>query len=374
MRATIALSFLLTACAYPQTCTLTPISSAIALSALGTASAGGVLPEIPQSFSLAISGNCGTLTATVSSGGPSQGVCGGSGGTFASSAPWLAAGASGSTVTFTALANSLSGARSGTIAIGSAAGASATVTVTEAADSEAIETRQVRALYESILGRDPDAGGFAFWTGAGANGLGYMADDFFTSPEAFNTDFAVIAAYQAGSGAPPTHAQFTAAVSAVRAGAGNIAGLFNSLIAGNPSYTATNLYQNLLGRAPTFLEEFSYDANLAVGFGAIIGFPSATSPVAAANNEFQSTGTFSQGIDHTNSLYIRMLYFTILDRDPDQGGLAYWENVAASGGPGILFQGAAGLATRITILGTGIPGEGFVGSTEFAGSFCPILQ
>ena len=98
----------------------------------------------------------------------------------------------------------------------------------------------------SFLGRDPDPAGFAFWTGSGGAGLGQMADSFLTSPEAFNSDFAVMAAYQAATGAPPTYAQFTAAVTSVRAGTQTVAGLFNSLI--GSGYTATTLYQNLLNR------------------------------------------------------------------------------------------------------------------------------
>ena len=69
-----------------------------------------------------------------------------------------------------------------------------------------------------------------------------------TSPEAFGSDFAVMAAYQAALGTPPTYAQFTGAVTAIRAGTQTVGGLFSSLI--NANYTAANLYQNLLNRQP----------------------------------------------------------------------------------------------------------------------------
>jgi len=109
--------------------------------------------------------------------------------------------------------------------------------------------REVYALYEQLLGRDPDPAGFAFWTGAGCAELGQMADSFLTSPEAFDGDFAVMAAYQAAKGGPPAYAQFTAAVTSVRAGTQTVPGLANTLIfpAGS-SFTATTLYQNLLNR------------------------------------------------------------------------------------------------------------------------------
>ena len=57
--------------------------------------------------------------------------------------------------------------------------------VTEGADPDPRWLdREERAMYQAILGRDPDAGGFAFWTGLGSAGLGQMVDSFMTSPEA----------------------------------------------------------------------------------------------------------------------------------------------------------------------------------------------
>jgi hypothetical protein len=64
-----------------------------------------------------------------------------------------------------------------------------------------------------------------------------------------------------------------------------------------------------------------------------------------------------------------MLYFTILSRDPDPSGFAFWFTVASTGGAGILFQGSVGSPTRIQILGPGTPGQGFIGSPEFQGLF-----
>ena len=78
-------------------------------------------------------------------------------------------------------------------------------------------------------------------------------------------------------------------------------------------------------------------------------------------------GTF-QAAGHTNSLYVQMLYYTILGRDPDSAGLAFWVGVANGGDPGVLFQ-AAGYGTRIQILGSGAPNQGFIGSPEFQGLF-----
>jgi hypothetical protein len=174
-----------------------------------------------------------------------------------------------------------------------------------------------------------------------------------------------MAAYQAAKGVPPTYAQYAAAVSAIRTGSQTVSGLFTSLLNGN--YTATNLYQNLLNRPPLAGELASANsAGLAPSFQTLMGYP-AGSQIAAANNEFQSTGTFT--VDHTNGLYARMLYYVILGRDPDAGGLSFWTGVANSGGPGVLFQGTAGFSARMSMLGLGTPNEGFIGSPEFQGLF-----
>ena len=197
-----------------------------------------------------------------------------------------------------------------------------------------------------------------------------MADSFLTSPEAFNSDFAVMAAYQAATGAPPTYAQFTAAAMRIRTGTQTVSDLFNSLI--GSGYTVTALYQNLLSRPPTAGEiSAANPLGFAVEFENLIGYPSRTTPVGAANNEFQSTGTYhtTPGADHSNALYVQMLYYVILGRDPDPPGFGYWLSIANASGPGLLFQGNAGYATRIQLVGPGAAGQGLIGSPEFQGLF-----
>jgi hypothetical protein len=135
------------------------------------------------------------------------------------------------------------------------------------------------------LGRDPDPAGFAFWIGAGGAGLGQMADSFLTSPEAFNSDFAVMAAFQAAMGGPPTYAQFTAAVTSVRAGTQTVPGLFNSLI--GSGYTATMLYQNLLNRAPTGADSTCINTGLGACFQTIVGYPQNNTPVGLRTTSFK---------------------------------------------------------------------------------------
>ncbi len=313
----------------------------------------GVLPETAIAFTVTPGAGCGAWTAASSNPEFLQ-ISSGAGGSGASS------------VSYTLLTNTHASAQSYSITVSSGA-ASATYSITEAGNADSEVYRQVYALYEQLLGRDPDSGGFAFWSGTGGAGLGQMADDFLTSPEAFNSDFAVMAAYQAATGAPPTFAQYTAAVAGLRAGTLTVPGLFTSL---TPSgYSTANLYQNLLGRAPGSNDSTCIANGLSQCFQTIVGYPASVTPVGAPNNEFQNTGTYRTAPDHTNALYVQMVYYVTLSRDPDPGGFAFWLGVANTGGPGLLFQGAAGYPTRIQILGPGTPNQGFVGSPEFQGLF-----
>ena len=314
----------------------------------------GVLPEVPRSFTVTPSGSCGSWTATSSNPGFLQ-ITGGSSGTGLG------------TVSYTLVNNTHNSTQSYTITVASGS-ASQVFTVSQTGSGDNEVYRQVYALYEQLLGRDPDGPGFGFWTGSGGAGLGQMADSFLTSPEAFNSDFAVMATYQAANGTPPTYAQYAAAVPKIRNNTLTVTQLFNSLIGG--SYSANTLYQNLLNRAPTGSEVTNANsAGLAATFEALIGYPNSATPVNSPNNEFQNTGIYASGPDHSNALYMQMVYYVTVSRDPDPAGLAFWVGIANNGGPGLLFQGSAGFAARIQILGPGTPNQGFIGSPEFQDLF-----
>ncbi|HTX39950.1 MAG TPA: FG-GAP-like repeat-containing protein, partial [Bryobacteraceae bacterium] len=141
----------------------------------------GVLPETARSFTVSASAGCGAWTATSSNPEFLQ-ITAGATGTGAGS------------VSYTRLTNTHNAAQNDSITVASGA-ASATYSITETGNADSEVYRQIYVLYEQLLGRDPDAGGFAFWSGGGGAQLGTMADDFLTSPEAFNSDFAVMAAY-----------------------------------------------------------------------------------------------------------------------------------------------------------------------------------
>ncbi len=339
---------LLTGCSI----SLTPPS--VTLSANGTAP-GGLVPQAPVSFAVAANPACGEWTAT-SSDPEALSILSG------------AAGFGAGAISFVLLDNLHTADQGYTITVSgaiSSEAASAAYQINQLGSPATFEAREVEALYEQILGRDPDAAGFAFWAGLGATALGQMADSFLTSPEAFDSDFAMMAAYQAATGAPPSYAQFAAEVASVHSGAETVPALFDALTGFN--YTAASLYQNLLNRPPAAADLPCIEMGLTACFQQIIGYPANATPIGSPNNEFQSTGIYhtSLAADHTNALYVRLLYFTLLGRDPDPGGFSFWLGVAASGGPGLLFQGLAGYPTRLEILGNGAVGEGLTASPEF---------
>ena len=285
--------------------------------------------------------------------------------------------------TYEALSNPTTQARTATVTFTPSVGVLSVIQFTQPASTAPTLLRQVTALYQEILGRDPDTGGYNFWTGQGTAGLGLMVDNFLTSPESYNTNFGVMEAYQAATGAGPNLAAFNAAVLQVRLGGTTPAGLFSSLSSTVTGFSATNLYLNLLNRAPTTGEASTCNGNLTLCFTnlTLAAQASATPFGPGTSLEFLSTGTFANHTascttgtctvpgDHTNNLYVRLLYFTILGRDPDAGGLQFWFGIANTGGAGIQFQGSLEQPVRIQILGPGTQGQGFVGSPEFQALF-----
>jgi len=338
----------------PSICNLV-VSANDSLTDIGTTS-GGFIPLNSHTFTItpteSIPGGHACVTATWSVASSTTG----------SAANWLAitGGATGSgaapgTVTYTAMGNPKPGPRTGTLTITAGGGATvpAQFTVTEAGDPATFNQRAIRAFYQQLLGRDPDSGGFTFWNNqcsTSASCLGQLVDQFLESAEGQGTDMATMIAYQGATGAAPTFAQWTAAVAQLRTGAQTPAGLLTQI---NPNLTVAQLYQNLLGRAATATE---LGQSLSAAYTAI-----------TTSAEFRNT---SGGTDHSNFLWVRLVYFVTVSRDPDTGGLQFWINQANTTGPGLFYNAtAAGQPARIAILGPGTPNQGFVGSPEFQGLF-----
>jgi hypothetical protein len=343
----------------PANCVLVLSSKSASLPAFGTTT-NGFIPLNSRTFTVtpvvtpALAGShaCDGLTWTATSS------------TAGTTLPWLtvtrgASGAGPGTVSFQAMSNPQTAARTATITLRAAGSGSSpladpsplTFAVNEAGDAgEILLQRQLRAMYQAILGRDPDRGGFAFWTGQGDAGLGQMVDACMTSPEAVGTDWATMLAYRAAMNAGPTFAQYSLAVVSLRTGAQTPTGLLTSL---NPRLTTTNVYKNLLGRNPVGVEGSQT--------------PERAYVTIIASAEFQNTGTFRTAADHTNGLYIRLLYFLVLNRDADQGGYYFWVGQANALASGLFYNGP--VAARLTIIGSGAANPGFVSSPAFQQRF-----
>jgi len=261
-------------------------------------------------------------------------------------------GAGVGTVTFNAYGNTHLSARTATITV-TAGTTTATYTISETASTDSQLFREVRALYQRGLGREPDSGGFNYWTcltpatvtpcaNLGIPGLGAMVDSFLTSPEGTDTDFQVIALYKSLLGRFPSYAEWIAALgpyilndtptgwlqasttlASTLANSNEFASKYGTVT--NPANVVNAMFQNSLGRAPT-------GAELAAGQATIVG--AGTSGVYA--ELFNIWGTTPLGLNPTappltiftntayqattNSAFIDMLYFAVLGRDADSGG------------------------------------------------------
>ncbi len=350
--------------------------------ALGT-STGRASPSVPASFTVKPCAVCrGTWSAT-------------------SSATWVIVTSGGSgtgagTVAFNVLVNTNTAARSATITITAPDAAPVSPTINEAGSTQPMLNRETQALYQRALGREADVAGFSFWTcttpatvspcsNLGTAGLGQMVDPFLQSSEGMNSDFQVLALYQAFLGRLPGFSEWTAALAPFRlsntpagwsaAATALIATMVNSREyadrygpAGNVSKAIANLYRNMLRRQPG-------DAELAAGVATVAnsGMPGLFAAVFTGA-EFRNTGAFASAgaaADHSNNLFITMMYFAVLARDPDAAGFAFWVAVANSGGAGIYFQpaGSRGANLRYRVEGPGAPNQGLVGSSEFQSLF-----
>jgi len=256
------------------------------VSPLGT-STGGLYPSVPAS--LACKACSGTLKAS-------------------STAPWLViASAADGAIRFNVFSNTSNAPRTGVMQV-SGINNKVTVTINEAGSTAPVLKRQVTYLYQHVLGREPDASGLALWTGQGVQTLGRMTADLLGGAEARESDFKVMAMYQAINGSAPEYATWLEATQALRNGT-TTQSQFTAILRGSPCAKSTKavecLYQNMLGRTPTSSE-------LQAGM--------------AAQPFTLFTSLFTSPEYHTNALYVTMLYYVILERAPNPSELALWLN------------------------------------------------
>ena len=312
----------------------------------------GFYPEAPLSLTVTPIGTCGAWTATSSNPAFVQIVYGASG---------SGAGAVGLTV----LTNMHTTSRTATVTVTSGA-ASSSFPLTQAGSADSLTYREVYALYEQLLGRDPDPAASPSGPG-GRRGPGPDGRFLPHQPGGLQQRL------RGHGGIPGRHWRATPTLPSSWRGHQLADRRPNrSRIVRFPDRRQLHGDESVPESAGTadrrqVRSPAANNAGLASWFQTLIGYPGSGTPVSTANNEFQSTGSFHA--DHTNALYVQMLYFMILSRDPDPAGLQLLVGIANSGGPGLLFQGAAGFHTRLQILGLGTPNQGFIGSPEFQGLF-----
>ena len=277
--------------------------------------------DIVQEFSAQVPAS-GTSTAGYYPSKPATLACNACSGTFTatSSAPWvvIASVANGS-IAFNVFSNISASPRTAIIQA-ARPGNKAILTITQAASTEPVIKRQVALLYQQILGREPDPGQPKL-------PLADLAAELLNRPEARDSDFKVMAMFEAVTGAPPQFPAWLTAVQAMRNGQ-----TIESQFASIPMSDACGvscIYKNLLGRTPTSAEVATHQSQpLSAVFSAVFNGP-----------EFRSAAGFTA--DHTNSLYVVMLCHLLLQRAPNPAELAQLLKTANAAGPGVYFNRTA---------------------------------
>ncbi|MDR3699624.1 MAG: DUF4214 domain-containing protein [Candidatus Sulfopaludibacter sp.] len=321
--------------------------------ALGNGS--GAFASLPASFDV-IAGSCSASDSwTAVPDSPRLTITAGASGNGASAA---------TTVSLSMLTNSTTLPQTAHITVSGAASGlpfTVTFTVTQAGSSETPAQRAVRALYQTILGREPDPGGWAFWTGSGVD-ANIMADDFYRSTEFQGNGFAVFSIYASVLGRLPTFATWSAATTALRSQTATPVQLVDSLAGAvsNAAFVQTAIL-NGLGRPATAVEIIFYSAQLNDG---------------QTKYDFLNSAIFTDPAfqNNTNDLFVATSYYTILVRDYDAGGFNFWLSVATNppglGGIYYVFnQPADAYALKLGMIGQAVPPNpaelGFLGSPEF---------
>ncbi len=159
--------------------------------------------DIVQEFSAQVPAS-GTSTGGYYPSKPATLACNACSGTFTatSSAPWvvITSVANGS-IAFNVFSNISTSPRTA-IVQAARPGNKAVLTITQAASTEPLLKREVAFLYQQILGREPDPGQPQL-------PLANLAADLLNRPEARDSDFEVMAMYQAVTGAPPEQADLS---------------------------------------------------------------------------------------------------------------------------------------------------------------------
>lgn len=197
--------------------------------------------------------------------------------------------------------------------------------------------------YRDFLSREADADGLNFWMSALNNGTysrGQMIENFFGSGEFQGTIAPVARLYFAYFLRIPDYAGLQYWIGQFRNGVplGTISQSFATSAEFSSRYGplnntqfVTQVYQNVLGRAPDPQGLAYWVGQLnsgAMNRGAVmIGFSESPEYRALIGNE----------------VYVTMIYSGMLKRSPDSGGFTYWVNQMDAGNPGLnLINGFLG--------------------------------
>ena len=191
----------------------------------------------------------------------------------------------------------------------------------------------VTQLYRDLLSRNPDTGGFNYWTGLINNGTlprEIVASSLFTSPEFTQSGLYVIKLYVGVLGRDPDFGGWLNWFTALRSGA-TPAAVLTAFLASpefqNTYGSVTNsdfvtlVYRNVLKRAP--------DPG---GFANWLGYLNGGQLTRA-----DVMGAFVNGPEFDNLVrsraYANLLYMGFLRRTADTGGLTYWTGILTAGNP-----------------------------------------
>ncbi len=203
----------------------------------------------------------------------------------------------------------------------------------------------VRQQYLDFLGREPDAGGLAYWAGQLAVCGGDAAclrqrridisAAYFMSDEFQQTGSFVYRLYRASYGAQPTYAQFMADRSKVIANGGDMRAMSSHLAedwvsrpefrqAYPDSMTASEFVNKLMNTAGISADDSNREQQITA-----MGAGKTRAQVLMDVLEIQS---FKQR--EYNPSFVLMQYFGYLHRDPDSGGYQFWLDVLNNRVPG----------------------------------------
>lgn len=196
----------------------------------------------------------------------------------------------------------------------------------------------VRQHYLDFLSRDPDAGGFAYWTNQIAqcgtdasclrSGRVAVSAAFFTSTEFQDSGYFVYRFYKAGYGRKPTHLEFIPDRSRVVGGPDLEASkqAYASGFVTRPAFTAQypasitaeQYVDSLNGNTGGSLTPTEHDA-------LVSGLKSGAETRATVLRKVADNAVFRQR--EFNAAFVLMQYFGYLRREPDQDGYNFWLSV-----------------------------------------------